>query len=324
MLPSPTDPSVCVLILCLNGQREIGATVRAYRELLPEARILVVDNCSTDATLARAREAGAEVLIERRRGKAQAVLSALPHVDADVLLLAPGDGRYPVEGARRLLDCYRRERPDMVVGVREDRPADPVPAAGEPGAWAAGAYAAILRLAFGQQPEDLGSELRLFSKFFYKNIPILLRGFGLELELAVQAADKNFRVAAVPVPHLPATTPGAGQANPSRLRETLRVGRFLYVLLRDYKPMVLFGVVAACFALGGLAVGSVSIVDFLTTGIVHRLSLPVLAASLMVIAFFTFQFGVVLESSLRYRRETYQTQLRRHYETAAPGPLLLT
>lgn len=309
-----------MLIPCLNGRREIGAIVRGYRELLPEARIIVVDNCSTDATLAGAREAGAEVLIERRRGKAQAVLSALPHVDADVLLLAPGDDRYPLEGARRLLECYRQERPDMVVGVRERDPAvRPVPAAGEPGPWAARAYEGILRLAFRQRPEDLGSELRLFSKFFYKNIPILLRGFGLELELAVQAADKNFRVAAVPVPHLAPPGPGAGWANPSRVREAGRVLRFLYVLLRDYKPMVLFGVVAALFALGGLGIGAVPVVDYFSTGIVHRLSLPVLAASLMVIAFFTFQFGVVLESSLRYRRETYQTQLRRHYETAAPA-----
>ena len=73
--------------------------------------------------------------------------------------------------------------------------------------------------------------------------------------------------------------------------------------------------VAALFALASFLVGSVPIIDYFTTGIVHRLSLPVLAASLMILGVITFQVGVMLESSLRYRRETYQTQLRRHFDS---------
>ncbi len=60
--------SCCVLIPCLNEEAAIAQVVAEVREAVPQARILVVDNGSTDATAARAREAGAEVLSEPRRG----------------------------------------------------------------------------------------------------------------------------------------------------------------------------------------------------------------------------------------------------------------
>lgn len=293
--------SICVLIPCLHEQREIGAMVREFRELWPSCRIIVVDNCSTGSTLEMARAAGAEVIREHRRGKAAAILSVLPQIDTDVLILAPADGSYPAEGARRLLEYYRWEKPDMITGLR--RPEGNEAAPSEAGR----VHRKLLSLAFGQAPEDLFSELRLLSRFFYKNIPILLRGLDLELELTVQALDKNFRLASVPVPWRPPARQAA--------RKPAGVRRFLLVLLRDYKPMLLFGMVAAVFCLAGLTVGSVPIYEYFTTGIVHRLSLPVLAAALMIIAFFTFQIGMLMEASLRYRRETYQTQLRSHYES---------
>ncbi len=172
----------------------------------------------------------------------------------------------------------------------------------------------VLSFVFGHPPECLDSELRLLSKYFYKNIPILLRGFSLEMELTVQALDKNFRTASAPVPFVSSHASANSERHLTRFRGVWDLLHMLVVLLRDYKPMVFFGGLAALFALAGLLFGAQPIYDYFTTGIVHRLSLPVLAASLMIIAFFTFQIGVVLASSLRYRRETYQTQLRKHYE----------
>ncbi len=307
-MKEPTPLSVSVVIPCLNDQREIGNVVREFRELLPEGKILVVDNCSTKETIDLAREAGADVIVERRRGKAQAVISALPYIDSDVLLLANGDGSYPVEGARRLIEFYRWEHPDMVVGVPKGEGAPEE---------RRGFRERILRFVFGHPPENLDSELRLLSKYFYKNIPILLRGFNLEMELTVQALDKNFRTASAPVPFVSTHAAVASERHLTRFRGVWDLLHMMVVLLRDYKPMVFFGGIASLFALAGLIIGAQPIYDYFTTGIVHRLSLPVLAASLMIIAFFTFQIGVVLASSLRYRRETYQTQLRRHYDAPA-------
>ncbi len=53
----------------------------------------------------------------------------------------------------------------------------------------------MFQLVFRYEPGDLFSGLRLFSKRFYKNVPILFRGFELETELTVQAVEKGFLLA---------------------------------------------------------------------------------------------------------------------------------
>lgn len=305
-MSEPKPLSVAVIIPCLNDQGDIGAVVQSFRELTPTPRVIVVDNCSTKETIDRARAAGAEVIVERRRGKAQAIISALPQVDSDVLILAPSDGSYPAEGARRMLEFYGWEKPDMIIGL-------PNTPSGQ-----RDFRHKVVNFAFNHEPEGLTSELRLLSRFFYKNIPILLRSYSLEIELTVQALDKHFRMATVPVPYNPPKVVAKPPTRSTTGRLVEMIGFFLSVL-RDYKPMLLFGGVALIFALAGLTVGSVPIYEYFSSGVITRLLLPVLAASLMIIAFFTLQIGVVLESSLRYRRETYQTQLRRQFEPPGGG-----
>ena len=80
-LSSPSSPSgdyrLAVLIPCLDEEAVIGATVRAVRELAPDATVIVVDDASDDGTGDAARAAGAVVvrreLPEARLGKGAAL-----------------------------------------------------------------------------------------------------------------------------------------------------------------------------------------------------------------------------------------------------------
>ena len=65
---------VVVVVPCFNEELSIAKVVADFRRALPGARVLVIDNLSVDATAIRAREAGAEVLRENRRGKGFALL----------------------------------------------------------------------------------------------------------------------------------------------------------------------------------------------------------------------------------------------------------
>ncbi len=155
---------------------------------------------------------------------------------------------------------------------------------------------------------DLFSGLRLFSRRFCENVPILSRGFELELEFTIQAADKGFLMSEIPVPFQERT-----KGSFSKLRtfhDGFRILRFLIVLFRDYRPLRFFVCVALVFGLLGLFFGSMPIYDYVTTGVVRRFPFAILAASVMVIAFFSFQTGVILESSLRSAREAFQIRLR--------------
>src|SRR6476620_3071251 len=118
-IPSAMDfPSLTILIPCLNEELGIAAVIREYAVAFPHAAILVVDNGSEDGTAAAAKAAGAAVITEKRRGKARAVATALAAIESELVLMIDGDGSYPAEGGRLLIEEYMREPVDMITGIR--------------------------------------------------------------------------------------------------------------------------------------------------------------------------------------------------------------
>lgn len=298
--------SVAVVIPCLDEELAIAAVIEEFRREIPEARILVVDNGSRDATVSRATQAGADVLSEPRRGKGRAVAAAFEALDADVVIMVDGDGSYPASGARRLLDAYDESAADMITGIRTT-PAElqahrPLHQSGST------AFAWVFRLIFNYEPGDLFSGLRLFSRRFYKNVPILFRGFELETELTVQGVEKGFLLSEVAVPFRERAAGSSSKLH--TVRDGLRILRLLVVLFRDYRPLLCFGVISFALFLAGLAAGSLPIYEYATTRMVGRFPLAILAAGLMNLSLFTLLTGIMLQSGLRHRRESYQITLR--------------
>jgi glycosyltransferase involved in cell wall biosynthesis len=300
--------TLCILIPCLNEEDGIVSVVRDFHHQFPLARILVVDNGSSDRTVERARQAGAEIIIERQRGKARAVLSAFSAIDEDIVIMVDGDDTYPAEGAQRLLTAFENDRVDMVTGIRKSSSISqsafrPMHQAGT------SAFARVLSLVFGFRPADVFSGLRLFSKTFYKNVPIHSRGFELEMELTIQSIDKGFRMSEVDVPF---RDRAKGSASKLRtVRDGLRILHLLLMLYRDYRPFSFFGSISGLIFIAGLAAGSLPIHEYITTRLVGRFPLAILAAALCNLAAFTFFTGLILESNLRHRREAYQVELRK-------------
>lgn len=301
-------PSLAILIPCLDEEHGIAGVIGDFRSTFPDARILVIDNGSSDSTAAVARTTGAEVWLEPRRGKGRAITTAFARLDDDVVIMVDGDGSYPAEGARRLLEEYLRDPADMITGLRTPEAAT---AAFRPlHRFGGAAFAWVFRLVFQYEPGDLFSGLRLFSKRFYKNVPLLFRGFELETELTVQAVEKGFRLAEVAVPF---RERALGSASKLRtVHDGVRILRLLFVLSRDYRPLVFFGAVAFVFFVAGLAAGSLPVYEYYRTRLVGRFPLAILAAGLMNLSLFTLLTGVMLESGLRHRRESYQIRLRNY------------
>ena len=298
-------PSLTILIPCLNEELGIASVVREYAAAFPQADILVVDNGSEDSTANAARSAGATVLTEKRRGKARAIATALAAIDTDLVLMVDGDGSYPAEGGQLLVTEYQREPVDMISGIRSAqgdvfRPMHQ---------WGMSIFAAVLNFVFRFKPLDLFSGLRLFSRRFYQHVPVLSRGFELEIELTIQAVDKNFSMTEIPVPFRSRAHGSASKLK--TMRDGLRILRLLVVLFRDYRPFAFFATISALMVASGLAAGSAPILEYFRTGLVGRLPLAVLAASLMTLSIVIGLVGLVLEANLRYHREAYHIQLRK-------------
>jgi glycosyltransferase involved in cell wall biosynthesis len=304
---SDAKHSLAILIPCLDEEDGVALVVREYADAFPEARILVVDNGSTDRTAARARGAGAEVVTEPRRGKARAIETAFGLLEEDLAIMVDGDGSYPPEGARRLLAAWRADPADMITGIRtpegDTEVFRPFHQAGT------AAFGAVFRLVFQYEPGDLFSGLRLFTRRFYRNVPLLFRGFELETELTVQAVEKGFRLAEEKVPFRARAAGGASKLR--TIRDGLRILRLVVVLFRDYRPLAFFGTIAAVFFMAGLAAGFLPVYEYYRTRMVGRFPLAILAAGLMNLSLFALLTGVMLQSGLRHRREACQIELRR-------------
>src|ERR1051325_4702627 len=115
---TPTRGEVAVLIPCYNEERTVARVVESFRAELPEARVYVFDNNSTDRTAEEARRAGAIVFHEPRRGKAFVVQSMFRDVDADFYVMVDGDDTYPADAVHRLLAPVEAGDADMAVGSR--------------------------------------------------------------------------------------------------------------------------------------------------------------------------------------------------------------
>ena len=123
--------------------------------------------------------------------------------------------------------------------------------------WGMSIFAAVLKSVFHFQPLDLFSGMRLFSLRFYKHVPVLSRGFELEMELTIQAVDKGFAMTEIPVPFR--SRAEGSQSKLKTVRDGLRILRLFLVLFRDYRPFAFFGTLASLAALAGAAAGSLPI-----------------------------------------------------------------
>src|SRR4051794_39131373 len=190
--------SIAVVIPCFNEERTIANVIADFRASLPGAAVYVFDNCSTDATRQVAAEAGAIVFSEPRRGKGNVVRRMFADVDADVYVMADGDGTYDASAAPLLVRSLLNERVDMVVGTRSGVTDD----AGRKGhAVGNRIFNLLYGGMFGFDFSDIFSGYRVMSRRFVKSFPALSAGFEIETEMSVHASQLRIPTLEVSLPY---------------------------------------------------------------------------------------------------------------------------
>ncbi|HEX4997922.1 MAG TPA: glycosyltransferase family 2 protein [Terriglobia bacterium] len=111
---------VTLVIPCLNeeeGVRRIMADMPAFVD-----EVIVVDNGSTDNTTAVAREFGALVVTEGRRGYGRAYKAGFAQATGDIIVTLDGDHSYPVDALRQVLEAFMRRGVSFVSASRLPKP----------------------------------------------------------------------------------------------------------------------------------------------------------------------------------------------------------
>jgi len=232
----PEDPRVAVLIPCLNEELMVGTVVKDFRRELPKAAIWVVDNGSTDNTTAVAAAAGARIMREPRRGKGFALRIAFRDIDADVYVLADGDGQLPAESVHDLLRPVLEGRADMVVGSRALAGRTSHKFVNNLGNML---FSRLLRTLLGVRVTDVLSGYRAMSRMLVKSLPLAARNFEIEVELTIKTSQRSYRITEVPFKVRP--RPAATPPHLHVVRDGARISWAILLLFRDYRPMAFFG-----------------------------------------------------------------------------------
>lgn len=287
---------VAVLIPCLNEGRTIGEVVKQFKSVLPSSTVYVYDNGSTDDTVPRSLQAGALVFHENTRGKGNVVRRMFADVKADFYLMLDGDGTYDPSDAPLLLNELVEGHLDMVVGSRsKQKNARRGHNIGNR------MFTFLYGWLFGRGFSDIFSGYRAFSDRFVHSFPAVSSGFEIETEMSVHASQLGLPVAEVDISYEERI-----EGSDSKLRTYVDGWRILWamlVLLKNNRPLALFGSLSVLSFLLAALFGIPIIVDFSQTGLVEKLPTAVLASGLAVAGLVQLALGLILESLSRARIE---------------------
>ncbi|CCM65919.1 MAG: glycosyltransferase [Candidatus Microthrix parvicella] len=294
---SATHGTVAVIIPCHDEATTIGGVIASLRSEIPFASIYVTDNGSTDGTAAIARDHGAKVITEARRGKGYAVRRLFADVEADYFVLVDGDGTYDPKAAPVLIDELIERGADMVVGKRE----------AEPGAHRLGhefgnrMLSWTFRTLFGLHLDDTLSGYRVFTRRFVKTFPSLTAGFEVEADMNAHAAAMGLPYAEISVRY--SERPEGSVSKLSTVRDGWRILRRLLRLFRDWRPLLTFSVAGLVTILAATAALMPVLIDFAETGLVARQPTLIVAGAAIAFGFGLVATGMILDRITRLRLE---------------------
>lgn len=162
-------------------------------------RVVVVDNGSRDRTAAVAREAGASVVTEPRRGYGRACLAgiaALGPRPPDVLVFLDADDFEAPGQIGRLLEPIREDRADLVIGER--RAASSGAGVRAHAALGNRLVSGILRGLYGSPTRDMGP-FRAARWECLQDLGLDDPDYGWYVQMQVRALRADYRVRGVPI-----------------------------------------------------------------------------------------------------------------------------
>ena len=309
------EPRIAVIVPCFNEALTIAKVCDDFRTLLPQAQLYVYDNNSTDGTGDIARDHGATVRLERRQGKGHAMRQAFREVDADVYVMIDGDDTYPVESIHELLAPVLNGDADLVLGDRLSNDSYANENKRYFHSFGNDLVRRMIKWLYGTPIKDAMTGYRVMTRTFVKSFPMLAKGFEIEVEMDIEAIDKNWRVAEVPVIYR--DRPAGSFSKLSTFRDGTKVLSAVLGLFKDYKPLLLFSLFGAVGFILGLALGIPTIFTFFHTGEV-RLPTVLLASGICLAGMLSFVCGLILDTIVKANHKAYEVTVLESYQRIGP------
>jgi glycosyltransferase involved in cell wall biosynthesis len=223
-----------IVIPAYNEELNVAATVREVADVaeqLPlEHEIIVVNDGSRDHTGEIVQDLMKEVphlrLLQQfpNRGYGGALKAGFEAASYELIAFIPADGQFSFSEIARFLETLNGDRsaagltPDIVCGYRAKRQDNMLRRLN---GWG---WNTAIRVLFGYLARDVDCGFKLLRKKVVAQVSLPSDGAMIDTELLAGAKARGFRIANVPVTHLPRT---AGEASGANLQVIVKAFREL-------------------------------------------------------------------------------------------------
>ena len=301
---------IAVLIPCYNEALTVEKVVKDYKAALPEAVIYVYDNNSTDDTAKIAEAAGAVVRHEYMQGKGNVIRRMFREVDAHCYVMADGDDTYPAEDAPKMVDLVLNHQADMVVGDRlsstySEENKRPFHNFGN------NLVRWSINTLFKSEIKDIMTGMRAFSFQFVKSFPVQSKGFEIETEMSIHAADKNMQVENVVIEYR--DRPEGSVSKLNTFSDGFKVLGTILHLFMTFKPKVFYSFASLVLTIISICFMIPVIRDYMHTGLVGRFPTLFVGCFVILVAALCFFAGLILNTINHKNRQDFELELHNVY-----------
>lgn len=286
------------MIPCLNEEKTLPLVINSIPKKIKgisKIEIMIVDDGSSDQTVAVAKKLGVDHIIQHgnNKGLAKAFetgLNACLDEGADIIVNTDGDNQYPQQEIPRLIEPIMVNKAEIVIADRQtDKIGHFSPLKKflqKFGSW-------WVRLLSGTDIPDAVSGFRAYSRGAAKQLNIVT-DYSYVIETIIQASKKKIAITSIPIITNPKT-------RESRLFKSMwghvkKSGATMVRVFAMYEPLKTFSFLALLMLIPGLFLGTRFLYFYFVenTGGGHIQSL-IFSAILIIVGFQVFLIGLLAD-----------------------------
>jgi glycosyltransferase involved in cell wall biosynthesis len=287
-----------VTIPAYNEEESIAQVIKSIPRTIKgidTVEVLVVSDGSTDQTVATAKKAGAEYVLENSQnvGLAQTFQRMMEEAyqrGADVVVNTDADNQYDQSEIPVLIQPILQGKADMVLGDRQVKTLDHMPPSKKIGniigSW-------TIRLLSGSQVNDASTGFRAFSREYLRKLTVY-SAHTYTHETIIHAAYTGFRVAEVPITFRKRTY-GESRLISGIIPHIQKSGVVIVRSLLMYQAYKVLVITGSLFMIVGLGLMIRFLMFYFTEGGSGMIQSLIFASILMSIGFSTIVTGVLAD-----------------------------
>lgn len=284
-----------IQIPCLNEEQTLPAVLKSIPkkiEGVDEIIILIIDDGSTDQTVATAKKLGVKEFVYHphrmglARGFQDGVHRAL-ELGADIVVNTDGDNQYPQAEISRLVTPIIQGKADIVIA---DRQTDKIAHFSPFKKFLQKAGSQVVNWAAGTKLPDAASGFRAYSRDSLLKLNIITR-FSYAMETIIQAGNKNMAIVSIPIETNEKTR--ESRLFKSSWEHVRKSGLAIMRAYLMYKPYAVFSALGILFLATGSGLFLRYFYFFLNDAPTPHLQSLILGAVLLTGAFLCFALLII-------------------------------